>query len=61
MAISRADFGFPITAMCTRNPNLGIRALEDELFANLLFLVTFYYFVDLYIFWFVFRFLGLDD
>ena len=34
MAISRADFWSFITDLVTRNPNLGIPALEDGLFAN---------------------------
>ena len=34
MAISRADFGSFSTELVTRNPNLGIPALEDGLFAN---------------------------
>ena len=36
MAISRADFWSFIIEFTTRNPNLGIPALEDRLFANLL-------------------------
>ena len=36
MAISRADFWSFITELVMRNPNLGIPALEDGLFANLL-------------------------
>ena len=36
MAISRADFWFFITELVTRNPTMGIPALEDGLFANLL-------------------------
>ena len=36
MAISRADFLSFLTELVTRNPNLGIPALEDGLFANLL-------------------------
>ena len=35
MAISRADFWSFIIELVTRNPNLGIPALEDGLFANL--------------------------
>ena len=34
MGISRADFWSFITEFTTRNPNLGIPALEDGLFAN---------------------------
>ena len=36
MAISRPDFWFLITELVKRNPNLGIPALEDGLFAKLL-------------------------
>ena len=36
MAISRLDFASFITELVMRNPNLGIPALENELFANLL-------------------------
>ena len=36
MAISMADFGSFIIELVMRNPNLGIPALEDGLFANLL-------------------------
>ena len=36
MAMARADFWSFITELVTRNPNLGIPALEDGLFANLL-------------------------
>ena len=36
MAISKADFWFFITELVTRNPTMGIPALEDGLFANLL-------------------------
>ena len=36
MAISRTDLSSFINAMCTRNPNLGIPALEDGPFVNLL-------------------------
>ena len=36
MAISRADFWCFMIESVTRNPNLGIPALEDGLFANLL-------------------------
>ena len=32
----KADFWSFITELVTRNPNLGIAALEDGLFANLL-------------------------
>ena len=35
--LSRVDFWFFIAELVTRDPNLGIPALEDELFANLLF------------------------
>ena len=43
MAISRADFWSFITELVTRNPNLGIPALEDGLFANLLIFDYLYY------------------
>ena len=36
MAISRADFWSSIIAMCMRNRTMGIPALEDGLFVNLL-------------------------
>ena len=36
MTISKADFCFFITELVRRNPNLGIPAVEDGLFANLL-------------------------
>ena len=36
MTISKADCWSFITEVVTRNPNLGIPALEDGLFANLL-------------------------
>ena len=36
MAISRADFWFFISAMCMRNRTMGVPALEDGLFVNLL-------------------------
>ena len=36
MGTSRADLSSFITAMITRNPTMGIPALEDELFVNLL-------------------------
>ena len=36
MAISRADFSSFIIAMCMRNRTMGIPALEDGLFVNLL-------------------------
>ena len=36
MAISRADFWFFIIELVTRNTNLGIPALEDGLYANVL-------------------------
>ena len=36
MTISKADFLSFITKLVTRNPNLGIPALEDGLFANVL-------------------------
>ena len=45
-AICRAVFGFFITAMCNRNPNLGIptlEALEGGLFVNLLIFDDFLY------------------
>ena len=37
MAISRADLFSFITELVTRNPTMGIPALEDGLFVNLLF------------------------
>ena len=43
MAISRGDFWSFITELVTRNPNLGIPALEDGLFANLLNFDNLYY------------------
>ena len=43
MAISRADFWSLIIELVTRNPNLGIPALEDGLFANLLIFDYLYY------------------
>ena len=54
MAISRADFWFFITELVTRNPNLGIPALEDGLFANLLIFDYLYYI-------FVFGFVSVED
>ena len=36
MAISRVDFRSFIIELVTSNPNLGIPALKDRLFANLL-------------------------
>ena len=36
MAISRDDFWSFITELIMRNPNMGIAALEDGLFANVL-------------------------
>ena len=44
MAISRTDFQSFITELVTRTPTIGIPALEDGLFANLLI------FDDLYVF-----------
>ena len=47
MAIARDVFWSFITELVTRNPNLGIPALEDGLFANLLifdYLYVFRYF-----------------
>ena len=41
MTISRADFWSFITELVTRNPNLGIPAREDGLFANLLIFYVF--------------------
>ena len=38
MAISRGDFCSFIIELAARNPNLGIPALEDGLFGNLLIL-----------------------
>ena len=43
MAISRADFWSFITELVTRNPDLGIPALEDGLFTNLLIFDYLYY------------------
>ena len=43
MAISRAGFWCFIFELVTRNPNLGIPALEDGLFANLLISDYLYY------------------
>ena len=43
MAISRADVGSFITELVTRNPTMGIPALEDGLFANLLIFDYLYY------------------
>ena len=43
MTISRADFGSFINELVTRNPNLGIPALEDRLFANSLIFDYLYY------------------
>ena len=43
MAISRADFWSFIIGLVTRNPDLGIPALEDGLFANLLIFGCLFY------------------
>ena len=43
MAISRAAFGSFIIELVTRNPTMGIPALEDELFANLSIFEYLYY------------------
>ena len=43
MAISKVDFWFFIIELDTRNPNLGIPALEDGLFANSLIFDYLYY------------------
>ena len=43
MAISRADLGYFITELVTRNPTMGIPALEDGLFSNLLIFDYLYY------------------
>ena len=43
MAISRADFGSFITELVTRNPTMGIPALDDGLFVN--FLIFHYLYV----------------
>ena len=43
MAISSVDFGFFISELATKNPNLGIPALEDGLFSNLLIFDYLYY------------------
>ena len=47
MAISRADFWYFIIELVPRNPNLGIPALEDGLFANLLIFDCLYMLYDL--------------
>ncbi len=44
MTISKAVFLSFITELVTRNPNLGIPALEDGLFANLLIFNDFWVF-----------------
>ena len=44
MANSRVDFWSFITELVTRNPTMGIPALEDGLFANLLFFDYFWVF-----------------
>ena len=43
MAISKADLGSFIAELVTRNPNLGIPALEDGLFAKLVIFHYLYY------------------
>ena len=43
MAIFRLDFWYFITELVMINPNLGIPALEDEIFANLLIFDYLYY------------------
>ena len=43
MTISRGDFWFFIIELVTRNPTMGIPALEDGLFANLLIVDYLYY------------------
>ena len=43
MTISNVDFWSFINELGTRNPNLGIPALEDGLFANLLIFNYLYY------------------
>jgi len=43
MTISKVDLLSFITELVTRNPNLGIPALEDGLFANLLIFDYSYY------------------
>ena len=43
MTIYKADFWFCITELVARNPNLGIPALEDGLFAKLLIFEYLYY------------------
>ena len=43
MAISRANFLSLIPEFVTRNPTMGIPALEDGLFANLLIFEYLYY------------------
>ena len=43
MTISKRDFWSFINELVTRNPNLGIPALEDGLFANLLVFTYLYY------------------
>ena len=47
MAISRADLGSVITAMCMRNRTMGIPALEDGLFVNLLIFDYLFYILRL--------------
>ena len=49
MAISKADCWSFIFELVTRNPNLGIPALEDVLFENLL-IVDYTYIYILYLF-----------
>ena len=51
MAISRVDFWSFISELVTRNPILGIPALEDGLFANLL-IFDYLYYIYIYIFFF---------
>ena len=43
MAISRADFVSFITELVTRNPRMGMSALEDGRFANLSIFDYLYY------------------
>ena len=45
MAISKADLSPFITELVTRNPNLGIPALEDGLSSNLLILFMIFEFL----------------
>ena len=52
MTISKADCWAFIIELVTATPNLGILALEDGLFANLLIFDSIYYilYIDIYIY-----------